>query len=101
IKVGGSSTPNVETAEHIVIECLDISGARGEFTDDEGSAANYADNASAIFLESGRNITIRNNRIHDSGNGLFIANATYDTRVSGNHIFDNGNVDSIYEHNAY
>jgi parallel beta-helix repeat protein len=103
IKVGGSSVPDVETAEHIVIECLDISGAREEnsFTDDGGNEANYADNASAIFLESGRFITIRNNRIHDSGNGLFIANATYNTHVSGNHIFDNGNVDSIYEHNAY
>jgi hypothetical protein len=103
IKVGGSSVPAVPTAEHIVIECLDISGARAEhgFTDANGGAGVYSNNASAIFLESGNDITIRNNVIHDSGNGLFIAWETRDTLVAGNHLFDNGVVDSVYEHNAY
>jgi hypothetical protein len=103
IKIGGSSVPDLQLAEHIVVECLDISGARADntFTDDGGTVANYADNASAIFVEAGAHVTLRNNRFHDCGNGLFVAHESSEVLVSGNQIFDNGNVDSIYEHNSY
>ena len=103
IKIGGSSVPDLEVAEHVVVECLDIAGARAEntFTDDGGASVNYDDNASAIFLEAGANVTLRNNRFHDCGNGLFVASQSSNVLVSGNQIFDNGNVDSIYEHNSY
>jgi parallel beta-helix repeat protein len=103
IKIGGSSVPDLEIAEHVVVECLDIAGARAEntFTDDGGASVNYDDNASAIFLEGGANVTLRNNRFHDCGNGLFVASQSSNVLVTGNQIFDNGNVDSIYEHNSY
>ena len=44
-------------------------------------------------------------RLHDSGNGLFVSsaepNVSRDILIEGNHIYDNGNVGSIYEHNTY
>jgi parallel beta-helix repeat protein len=103
IKIGGSSEPAVENAKHIFLECLDVSGARetNSFTDDGDATQNYDLNASAIYLENGANITLKNNIFHDNGNGLFIANQSSNVLVSGNQIFDNGNVDSIYEHNSY
>lgn len=39
--------------------------------------------------------------LSDSGNGLFSASASSELPVVGNHIFGNGNVGSIYEHNSY
>lgn len=101
IKIGGSSVPDVTAAAHVFVECLDISGARGPFIDDGGAASTYADNAAAIFVESGANITLRNNRLHDAGNGLFVAHDSDDIVVSGNDLYDNGNVGSVYEHNSY
>lgn len=103
VKIGGSSTPDLQTAEHVFIECLDLSGARAgnTFTNADGDAENYSDNASAIFLESGAHITLRNNVMHDCGNGLFIAHESSDVLVSGNQLFDNGNPGSAYEHNSY
>ncbi|HAV62057.1 MAG TPA: polysaccharide-degrading enzyme, partial [Verrucomicrobiales bacterium] len=103
IKIGGSSTPNNSQASHIVIENLEIRGARPPygFTDDSGAALSYPNNAAAIFVESGNHITIRNCVLHDCGNGLFVAAASSDVLVEGNHLLDNGNVGSIYEHNSY
>lgn len=103
IKIGGSSVPDLQTAEHVFIECLDLSGARARntFTNADGDTESYDDNASTIFLESGSHITLRNNVMHDSGNGLFIAHESSDIVVSGNHLFDNGNPGSAYEHNSY
>ncbi|MBN2191552.1 MAG: right-handed parallel beta-helix repeat-containing protein [Polyangiaceae bacterium] len=103
IKIGGSSAPDVETASHVVVECLDLSGARAdhEFTDEGGSTTSYDDNASAIFVEAGASVTLRNNLFHDCGNGLFVASQSSDVLVSGNQLWDNGNPDSIYEHNSY
>jgi len=103
IKIGGSSAPDVETASHVVVECLDVSGARAdhEFTDEGGATTNYDDNASAIFVEAGASVTLRNNLFHDCGNGLFVASQSSDVLVSGNQLWDNGNPGSVYEHNSY
>ncbi len=103
VKIGGSSTPDLQTAEHVFVECLDLSGARADntFINADGDAENFDDNASAIFLESGSHITLRNNVMHDCGNGLFIAHESADIMVSGNQLFDNGNPGSAYEHNSY
>lgn len=103
IKVGGSSTPNNTQASHIVIENLEIRGARPpySFRDDDGASLSYPNNAAAIFVESGDHITIRNCVLRDCGNGLFVAAAASDVLVEGNHIYDNGNNGSIYEHNSY
>ncbi|MEM7244098.1 MAG: right-handed parallel beta-helix repeat-containing protein [Acidobacteriota bacterium] len=107
IKVGGSSIPSDDFAEHVVIENLDIRGAYEaySFTDDRGNPASYRGNASAIHIERGRNITIRGCILRDSGNGLFVSSGTdyysSDILIEGCHLHGNGNVGSIFEHNNY
>ena len=102
IKVGGSSIPAGPGA-HLVIEGLEIRGAHTayRFTDDNGNSARYTENAAAIFIEHGEHVTIRNCVLHDSGNGLFVANLSRDITVEHSYLFGNGNVDSIFHHNAY
>jgi len=105
IKIGTSSPGNVLPA-YIVVENLDLTSARMPytFTDDTGASAAYIDNAAAVYIERGQNITIRNCRLRDSGNGLFVGIFNGDTRdilVEGNYIYDNGNVGSNFEHNNY
>jgi len=103
IKVGGSSVPQNAQASHILIENLEIRGARPPygFVGDTGSPQSYPNNAAAIFVESGDHITIRNCVLHDCGNGLFVAASSSDVLVERNHLYDNGNAGSIYEHNSY
>jgi hypothetical protein len=107
VKIGGSSFPADVMPRHIEIANLDIRGARppATFVDDAGGTQTYAQNAAAIFVEKGENITIRNCILRDSGNGLFVASS--DTAVSRDiliescYIHGNGNVGSGFEHNAY
>ena len=92
---------------HIVIENLEVRSARPPYTfnDDRGTAQAYIGNAAAIYIEKGEFITLRNNRLVDSGNGLFVGSG--DSQVSrnilveGNAILDNGNAGSAFEHNVY
>ena len=105
IKIGTAS-PNV-LPQHIVIENLDVRSAKPgyTFTDDAGNAGiAYVANAAAIYVERGRNLTIRGCVLHDAGNGLFIGIYDGDTRdilVEKNYLHDNGNVGSAFEHNNY
>jgi len=103
IKVGGSSIPQNAQASHIVIENLELRGARPPhgFMDDSGSPQSYPNNGAAIFVESGDHVTIRDCVLHDCGNGLFVAASSSNVVIEGNHLYDNGNVGSIYEHNSY
>jgi len=102
IKVGISSDSGNEPPAYIVLENLNIQGARPEnfFLGSEG-LTEYAQNASAIYIESGHHITIRNCRLHDCGNGIFVAPDAEEILVEGCDIFDNGIEGSVYEHNAY
>lgn len=102
IKVGGSNNSGDSVPQHIVIENLDIHGARpGNFYLGPEGLTEYDRPASPIFLESGHHLTIRGCRLHDSGNGVFVAPSCEEVLIEGCDIFDNGNEDSIYEHNAY
>lgn len=107
IKIGGASIPADTMPRYIVIENLDVRSARppNTFVDDAGSTQSYVANAAAIWIEKGEHIEIRNNHIHDSGNGLFVSsadpNVSRDILIEGNAIYDNGNVGSLFEHNAY
>lgn len=107
IKIGGASNPPDTTPRHIIVENLDIRSARPPFTytANNGAVQSYINNAASIYIEKGEYITIRNCRIHDSGNGLFVASSnsivSREILIEGNHIYDNGNVDSLYEHNTY
>ena len=107
IKIGGASIPADTMPAYITIENLDVRSARPPytFTDDAGATQTYASNAAAIWIEKGEHIVIRNTRMHDAGNGLFVSsadpNVSRDILIDGNAIYDNGIVGSIYEHNTY
>ncbi|MGH8247183.1 MAG: right-handed parallel beta-helix repeat-containing protein [Gammaproteobacteria bacterium] len=111
IKIGGSTVPFADgvtvNPQYLVIENLEIRGARSPntFTAADGTTKTYTDPASAIYLEFGDNITIRNCEIHSCGNGFFSFSG--DTTTSSNvlvescYIHDNGNPGSIFHHNNY
>ena len=107
IKIGGSSIPSDTTPRHIVVENLEIRSARPPFqyTGANGAMGSYINNASAIYIEKGENIVVRNCWMHDCGNGFFVASgdslASSNLLVQGNYIFDNGNDGSLFEHNNY
>lgn len=107
IKIGGSNVPPDGVPAHVVLEGLEIRNARTvhTFTGDDGAAHTYDANAATIYLEKGRNITIRDCVMHGAGNGLFVASGdeepSRDILIEGNWIYDNGNPGSIYEHNSY
>ncbi len=106
IKIGGSSIPADGLPSYITIENLELRSVRPaySFTNDNGQTSTYSSNAASVYIEKGEHIIIRNCIIHDSGNGIFIgANGgqTKDILIANNYIFDNGIVDSIYEHNTY
>ena len=106
IKIGGANTPPDTLPAHIVIENLDIRSGRPPFvfTNSGGGADSYADNAAAIYVEKARDLIIRNCRLRDSGNGLFIGaydGETENILIEGNWIYDNGIEGSIFQHNTY
>jgi len=107
IKIGGASVPASTTPQYIVVENLEVKSTRAvyQFMNKNGVLRSYLSNAAPIYLEKGENITIRNNVLHDGGNGLFIAST--DTQLSrnilveGNYFHGNGNEGSSREHNIY
>src|SRR5262249_49826964 len=107
VKIGGANTPPDLMPKYIVIENLEIRGARSaySFTDHRRATVANSSNASTIYVEKCENCTIRNNVLHDAGNGLFVASSDTDVSrniaIEGNHIYDGGNVGSIFEHNVY
>jgi hypothetical protein len=106
IKIGSANVPSDVLPAYIVLEGLDVRSARPpySFTAADGSSLAYADNAASIYVEKAEHLTIRRCAIHDSGNGLFIGvfgGATQEVLVEANHVYDNGNEGSIYEHNSY
>ncbi|HZJ43763.1 MAG TPA: right-handed parallel beta-helix repeat-containing protein [Pyrinomonadaceae bacterium] len=111
IKIGGSTVPFADgvsvNPQYLVIENLEIRGARQPFTFTaaDGTTKSYTSPASAIYLEFGDHITVRNCVIHDCGNGFFsFSNNTTTSSnvlVEANYIYDNGNSGSQTEHNNY
>jgi hypothetical protein len=107
IKIGGANNPPDTLPKYITIENLDIRSARPPYTyvAANGSTQSYSANASSIYVEKGENITVRNCTLHDCGNGFFVASsdalASRNILVEGNYIYDNGNVNSLFEHNNY
>jgi hypothetical protein len=107
VKIGGGRIPADVMPAWIVIENLDLRGARPphKFTGARGQEDTYAKNAAAIHVEKCEHLTIRRCRLHDCGNGLFVSSnddrASRDIRVEGCEIFDNGFEKSGYEHNVY
>lgn len=102
IKIGGSNEPPDIMPAYIVIEGLELRGARPgrNFFGREG-LTDYSDAASAIFIEKGEHITIRSCRIHDCANGFFTAAEAREILVEGCHIDGNGLEGSGFQHNSY
>ena len=102
IKIGGANKPDVEEPCWIVLKNLDIRSGRPpyEFTGRYGVIA-YTQNAASVYVECGRHISIKNCILRDSGNGLFVSQATRDIRIEECRFYDNGIENSIYQHNAY
>ncbi|MCA9076383.1 MAG: polysaccharide-degrading enzyme [Planctomycetaceae bacterium] len=102
IKIGGANVPDVEFPTHIVVENLDIRAAHPYhmYLGSEGLKA-YSEAASAIYVESGSNITIRNCIMRDCANGFFSAYQSRDVLVEGCYIHTNGMPGTYYQHNSY
>lgn len=102
IKIGGAKKPTDLMPAYIVIENLEIRGARPPFSATASKGVvKYAANAASIWVEKGEHITIRNCTLHDSGNGFFASHQSKDLLVEGCSIFGNGIEGSIFEHNVY
>jgi len=107
IKIGGSSIPPQTVPEWIVVQGLELRSAHASygFTDDRGNPQTYAGNAAGLYVEYGRNITVRDCELHDNGNGIFMgspaADPTRDILIERNSLHSNGNVGSAFEHNSY
>ncbi|HEX5101576.1 MAG TPA: right-handed parallel beta-helix repeat-containing protein [Polyangiaceae bacterium] len=102
VKLGGADAPGGPAA-YVTIECLDITSARPgiSFDDAGGSSTEYSENAACLYIEDGSYLTLRNNTVHGCGNGIFASSGSSEVLVSGNYVYDNGNVGSQYEHNSY
>lgn len=106
LKIGTSNVPPETLPENIVVEGIEFRSAHPayQFTDDGGALRSYAANAAAIYVERAAHLVIRDCVLADSGNGLFVGaydGDTRDVRIERNFVAGNGNVGSIYEHNAY
>ncbi len=105
---------NYYKPQFIVIDGLEVENARPQFTftNSAGVVVPYAQNAAAIYIERGSNITIRNTEIHHSGNGFFAGSNDYatnggdggmirDVLFERNYVHDNGTPGGYSEHNIY
>ncbi len=105
IKVGGarfSGSQGKGGVGNLIIENLEIRSAHENYTYfDRGEEKRYLKNASPIYVEHGDNIIIRNNILTDCGNGLFTASGSSNVTVEGNYLYNNGVINSIYEHGVY
>ena len=103
IKIGGASKPADTEPAHILIENLELRGARKghSFTDNKGRKQAHTSHAASIYIEKGHHITVRGCTLHDNGNGLMTSHRSRDILVEACHIHSNGTPDSIYHHNIY
>lgn len=112
IKIGGASVPADTTPSWVTIENLEIRGAHPNYTYTNAAGTPgqaYNTSASAIYIEKGKNITVRNCVITDSGNGFFVApgggwgsaSLSENILLTGCYIHSNGVSGSIYQHNTY
>ena len=85
----------------MVIENLEVKCGRGPytFTDGDGATQTYTTNASAIRIEAGEYITIRNCIMHDSANNFLTSGLSEEVVCEGCYIYDGGY--GAPEHNIY
>lgn len=104
-------------AGYVAIENLDIRNAayNGPFTDGKtGSPSAYGHFTACIFVEAAAHLVVKNNEMHNCGNGFFVNSKNHtlvelsqDILVEGNRIYNNGNplitgvTGGFSEHNSY
>lgn len=102
VKIGGSEVPNVPVSGHIILENLDIRGGRQSHSFmKRRNVTAYAKDAASVHVEIVDHLVLRNLILHDSGNGLMVSPKAKNVHVENCRLYDNGNPDSITEHNAY
>jgi hypothetical protein len=102
IKIGGANVPADIFPAHIVIEGLEVRGARPPFTyKGRAGEGKYVEFAAGIFVEKGGHITIRDCVLTDNANGLLVASQSKEVTVERCWIHGNGVEGSVYAHNAY
>ena len=105
---------NFYKPQHIIVDGLVVTDANPThtFTNSNGVVVPYAQNAAAVYIERGSNITIRNTEIRNSGNGFFAGSNDYagnggdggmirDVLFEHNYVHDNGTPNGASEHNIY
>jgi hypothetical protein len=96
VKIGGAMVPKGSEAQYILLENLEIRGARAPYTfiDSRGETKAYTVMASAIYVEKAHHLTIRHCTLADSSQGLFVSSnddsASSDILVEKCHFYDNG-----------
>ncbi|ETR71675.1 MAG: hypothetical protein OMM_02311 [Candidatus Magnetoglobus multicellularis str. Araruama] len=102
IKIGQASQL---LADYIIVEGFEIRNANNthNFMNHSGNVQAYNDNASAIRIENGRDIIIRNCVIHNNGNGIQTGKETHHVLIESCHIYHNGvcSWENSYIHNMY
>ena len=92
-------------ADYVIIDGFEIRNANNTntFVNKSDNPQAYNDNASAIRVENGGHITIRNCVIHTNGNGIQTGKDTHNVLIEYCHIYNNGvcNWDNSYIHNMY
>ena len=108
---------NFGPAGYIAIENLDIRNVTngGAFADGKtGQADTYGSFGSCLYVEAAAHVVIKNNLLHNCGNGLFmnskngaLVELSQDVLVEGNQFFNNGNAplngvtNGYSEHHSY
>jgi len=92
-------------ASFIIIDGFEIRNANNTYTfvNASGNDQSYNDNASAIRVENGSNITIRNCIVHHNGNGIQTGKDTHNVLIEFCQIYQNGvcQWENSYIHNMY
>ncbi|MFM2081896.1 MAG: hypothetical protein RL380_587 [Verrucomicrobiota bacterium] len=107
IKIGGARKPADIMPAWLVLENLDVRGARASatFTAADGKKSVYLRNAAAIYVEKVEHLVLRGCRLRGCGNGLFVSSnderASRDVTVEHCEFLDNGNAGSGREHHVY
>ena len=80
----GASVPSDTTPAHIVVEGLDIRGARPPFTyrTETGATASYIANAAALYVAKGTNLVIRGCELLGQPRRFFEAAALFQETIN-------------------
>tara|TARA_R110002049_G_scaffold218689_1_gene390296 strand:+ start:653 stop:2077 length:1425 start_codon:yes stop_codon:yes gene_type:complete len=102
LKIGGANRPADRMPSHIVVENLEIQNGLKSlpFSGRKGTGV-YSKDAAGVIVEKASHLTLRNLVIHDCSNGLMVSPQSSNIIVEYCYFFDNGNPNTVTEHNVY